>query len=283
MSRIAKRWHMILLAVAQLLAIACCAQEEDFSNDFTTEDLKKSIFEYRPNPDRIKLKTQVDDLVIQRFYQGLPISIRIPRSRKIISSVLVSKPNSFKSKPMTVRPRSSILGRDLIVAMSPELIERLDYQPLRLIIYQSNMNRILLAYSDEEDNPPPVQTQNIQPEFIVRLRPNNSVAARFAQTENVAIMNDVISTDFPLHEIQGIFFDQNRTNSANIVLKSGDSISGRHSWNEGIEFTTKWGTETIPLEDIVSITRGSFRSTNSGDAPMTPSDQFYTPAKLNNH
>ena len=249
-----KTWPFIWIAI-QILAVFCCAQEDDFSNNFDVEELEKSIFEYKPNPNRIKLKSILNDSVIQNFYRGQPISIRVPSGEKIISSVLISKAESYKSTPLTVRPRTAAVGRDVIVAMSNDLIERLDYQPVRLVIYQSNIDRVVLASSEEEEGHPSISTQPVNTEFFVRLRPKNGVEVGFKQKQGFHIENEIINTDFPFREIQGIFFNSETPGMASVVLKNGDTVSGQHRWIGSIEFQTKWGDESIPLDQIVSITR----------------------------
>lgn len=219
---------------------------------------ERKLYQYVPNPDRVRLKSVVNDFITARFKQGEPINIRVPPQSKIIGSVMIQKPQSFKPVPLSLRPNTTMNGRQMIVELLPQMLDRLDYQPLKLELFQSNVDSIQLVPSRRKmpgGSIEPVRTAVAQPNFYLRLKPRNGVAVSLTGVRSFRLSNDIIDLEFPFDDIEAIFFDTKEEGVANIVLRNGDSISGQHHWSEEVDFETPWGNETINLDRLVSVTR----------------------------
>jgi len=230
---------------------------DEANND--VDDVHESLlFNYTPNPKRVKLKTTVNDYITARFKSGEPITVRVPQRSKIVGSLLIQKAESFKPVPISLRPNTFMDGREMIVELRPHLLDRLDYQPLKLELFQSDIDTIRLVPSKRTMPGGLVgsgRTVAAQPNFYLRLKPQNGVAVSLTGVDSFGLKNDIVDLDIPFDHVEAVFFDTKEDGIANIVLRNGDSISGRHDWPEEVEFATPWGKETISLDRLVSVTR----------------------------
>ena len=262
--------RLIHAVVFTMMIVPCAfAQEEDAKIVEVLEDLsgeaienedvdERALYRYVPNPDRVKLKTTVNDVIIARFKSGEPITVRVPNTSKAIGSVMIQKPNSFKPAPLSLRPNTFMDGRQMIVELLPHLLDRLDYQPLKLKLFQSNVDSIRLVPSQrtmQGNSVVPVQTTAARPNFYLRLKPQNGVSVSLTGVHSFRLKNDIVDLDIPFDHVEAVFFDTEEDGVASIVLRNGDNISGKHDWPEEVEFETPWGNETISLDRLVSVTR----------------------------
>ena len=236
--------------------------KEDALNDESIEDVEdvdeRLHYRYVPNPKRVKLKTTVNDFIIARFKSGEPINIRVPQTSKAIGSVMIKKPQSFKPAPLSLRPNTFMDGRQMIVELLPHLLDRLDYQPIKLELFQSDVDAIRLIPSRRNlqgDSAGPVRTTAARPNFYLRLKPENGVSVSLTGVNSFHLKNDIVDLDIPFDHVEAVFFDTEEDGVASVVLRNGDSISGKHDWPEEVEFETPWGSETISLDRLVSVTR----------------------------
>lgn len=256
---------LIALLLAMLIPLAVPGQEENESLDFDNIDNQifdvdvpesNELYKYEPNPDRVRLKSVVDNQVINRFRHGEPIIIHVPPGvDQIVSAIKIEKSEYFKPQALEIRPRTLVRGSRVLVYIPVNAVDRLDYQPLKLIVYQSNVSTYQIVPTEADQKVAGLQASNIKPDFFVRLKPKNGVAVAFRMSKKFRLKNEVFDTHFPFDKIEGIFFNSGEEQTASIVMRNGDNISGKHFWPDTIEFETPWGNEKIGLEKVVSITR----------------------------
>lgn len=213
------------------------------------------------NANRVRLKTTVTAKMVDSFLNGQSIIVRMPTGRDSVGSLIVKRQDSFKEEPLAVKPKITIKGTLARVEVAKSLVKRLDYQPLRIRIYQSGINRIELLPAKESeknsDDPPTPSAQSITPEFFVRLKSSGGVPVELSGKDSFRVTNDVFDHEIPFSVIKRINFDAQDQRKVTLLLKNGDHVSGKHHWPVIVELKTKWGSEEISLDEIVSVTRTS--------------------------
>lgn len=241
-----------------LLISGLCSFASAQSNlkDPVDSDLGTGEYEYRPNPDRIRLKSTISEELAQQLKSGNPVSVRVPGDTpQIISALIIRKSEFYKPRLLSLRPFTRVEEGNLIIPIPIEVIDRLDYQPVEFKIYQSNVKQATLVPVHDPDHDYSLATREIEPDFFVRLKPNNGVAVAFENLNSFKLENELFKVEFPFFEIEGIFFDDRQEYNASVVLRNGDVISGKHSWPEQVKFETPWGKEKIEMDQVVSVTR----------------------------
>lgn len=207
---------------------------------------------------RIRLKTIVEDDVLQRFRQGQAITIVVPQNDDAtVRSVVIRRRECFKSESLTVRTHTRLSNKNVIATISDRLFDRLDYQPIEILIFQSGIAQVVLV-PDREQAPGQLsrsRTGSAEADFYLRLKPENGVAIAFPAGDKFELANELFKVDVPTQNIEAIFFDATTDSEATVVLRNGDNVTGSHSWPDSVEFETPWGPERIRLDQIVSITR----------------------------
>ena len=247
----------VMIALLLFMGWSCLSVigQDDYNEDPLDDNADVVDFKYQPNPNRVRLKSVVTEDLAMRLKAGHTVSINVPLGKEqVISSLIVRKPEFFKSKLLSIRPRTRVVEENLLVPFPVELIDRLDYQPVELKIFQSNVKKATLVPVDDPDNDYSLASKSIVPDFFVRLKPNNGVAVAFDHGNSFRLRHELFDVNFPFDQIEAIFFEGGDS-QASIVLKSGDTISGKHSWPQSLQFETPWGEEEIELEQINSITR----------------------------
>ena len=203
-------WTVFLIT---MLAF-CLASVGQIELPVRAVDSQSELGKLRENAkaNRIRLKTTVNDALLEKFQQGQAISVAVPPgNERSISSLLVRKPECFKSEAVVVRPRTRAEGKVVIVELSRQLFDRLDYQPIRIRIFESSVERIDLVpatrITDPEEETP---SNTISPEFYIRLKPANGVSASFKNNNSFRLTNDVFDHEIPFEEIEAVFFQRRR-------------------------------------------------------------------------
>lgn len=221
------------------------------------------------NANRVRLKTTVSAQMVESFLGGQSIIVRMPTGRDSVGSLIVKRQNSFKDEPLAVKPKITVDGTLARVEVARSLFRRLDYQPLRIRVYQTGINRIELLPTTgpegtSEFEPTPT-VQNILPEFFVRLKSSGGVPVEMSTEDGFRVTNDVFDHEIPFTLIKAINFDTQDQRKVTVLLKNGDNVSGEHHWPVIVELKTKWGSEEISLDEITSVTRApSSRVVESG-------------------
>ena len=212
------------------------------------------------NANRVRLKTTLTDDMVQKFLAGQTIIVRVPSGTTAIGSLIVKRSESFKDEAAAVKPRISVQDSVAVIEVSRSLFQRLDYQPLRIRIFESDITRIELrpAIEDGPDSPRlepnPVSAA---PEFYVRLKPAKGVPIVIKDGDGFRLTNDVFDHVIPYDVIGGIYFDRKNRRQVTVVLDNGDNLTGVHHWPVIVELDTKWGVEEVSLDEILSVTRSS--------------------------
>ena len=247
-----------LIKIALLVA-GCALGAGDKLDAQAADKLRNS------NANRVRLKTTLSAEMAERFSDGQAISVKVPPGRDAISSLIVKNANTYKNDPIAISPKLSVEGSVVLVEFPKSQIQRLDYQPLRIRIYESGITRIELKPVDENESdanlakilPRPLAKSAMPAEFFFRLKQNRGIPVRQLDNTGFRITNEVFDHQVPFSVISGIYFDDNDQRQVTLLLDNGDTISGKHHWPVILSVETNWGTEEISLEDIASVTRNA--------------------------
>lgn len=177
-----------------------------------------------------------------------------------VDSVLLKHPTTFLSKKLIVNDDVDKLGRTLLVNVDESIVDRLEYQPVQMKIYQSGFDSITLKYQRPRNRarlasirrgtkPKP----NDSPQVFVRLSPQNGTTGWVRNMKTLTVETQFGSTELPLNRIAGIRFNADESNEVVVISVAGDYLTGSIDLNE-IVLATRWGDEKIPVSKLESIT-----------------------------
>lgn len=257
MDQIKLHFGSLLLALVFFTPVMLTGQQQQADSP-VAEDLDDEFedYRYKPDPSRVRLTSVIDEVAVDRFLNGEPIVIPLPAGkRQVVGAIRLEKPEFFKSQPFKVRLRSQVIGNVVAIQLPVTALDRLEYQPIEIPIYQSQVTSFKLFPDFSGGSELRFKPKQIDPDFYVRLKPNNGVSVAFEFDKTFRLTNEILQADLPFDEIAGIFFDND---SASVVMKNGDNITGKHDWPSQVEFTTPWGDEIVKLDEVVSITRNRY-------------------------
>jgi hypothetical protein len=182
-----------------------------------------------------------------------------------VDSVLLKHPTTFLSKKLLIKDDIDKLGRTLLVNVDESIVDRLEYQPVQMKVYQSGFqsitlkylrpgNRSRLASIRRRAKPMP----NDSPQVFVRLSPQNGTTGWVRNMKSLKFETQFGPTEIPLSRIAGIRFNADESDDVVVISATGDYLTGKIDLSE-IELATRWGDEKIPVSKLESITyhRGS--------------------------
>lgn len=180
--------------------------------------------------------------------------------RNRVDSVLLKHPTTFLSKKLLVRDDTDKRGRSLLVNVNEAIVDRLEYQPVQIKVYQSGFDSITLRYRRPTNQnqrsalrrgtkPKP----NDSPQVFVRLSPQNGTTGWIRNMQTLKIETQFGPTKIPFNRIAGIRFRANEDNQVVVISVTGDYLTGTIDFDD-IVLATRWGDERIPISKLESVT-----------------------------
>ena len=195
----------------------------------------------------------LDDLKLNQLMQQGSVEIRIPTQLiNSVESVIVKRPLHFKNKKASGFADAELSGRRLVVKIDETVIERIDYQPVELKVYETGFNSVILRYvgtaTPVDNNPGDPKTDS--PILTVKLKTGNGIKGRIVGMKQLKMKSQlgVISVDF--ERTQRIAVKD--TGEVTVEMVNGDLISGKINGGK-IELITRWSTETIDLREVAAL------------------------------
>jgi len=179
--------------------------------------------------------------------------------RNRVDSVLLKHSTTFLSKKLVVRGDFDKAGSSLMVNVDESVIDRLEFQPVQIKVYQSGYKSITLRYKrpsraqldaiPREAKPKPDDS----PQVYVRLSPKNGTAGWIRNMKNLSVETQFGSTEIPFNRIAGVRFNTEESNKVVVISLTGDYLTGTIDFDE-IVLATRWGDQKIPVGELESIT-----------------------------
>ncbi len=251
--RIASR---VLVAWMGFLALCLCCgsltgQEKELAEVADTSEKQ----------ERYMLVLTIGELEASALRRDGQLRATLPaKFRNRVDSILLKHPTTFLSKKLVVDDDVDKLGRTLLVNVDESIVDRLEYQPVQMKIYQSGFDSITLKYQRPKNQarlaslrrgtkPQP----NDSPRVFVRLSPQNGTTGWIRSMKILTVETQFGSTKIPLNRIAGIRFNADEANEVVVISVTGDYLTGSIDLNQ-IVLATRWGDETIPVSKLESIT-----------------------------
>lgn len=172
-----------------------------------------------------------------------------------VESVIIKRPFYFKEKRASDYGETELNGRRLLLNIDESVIERIDYQPVELKVYETGFTSVVLRYvgyakalGNRKD---PGDAATDSPVLTVKLKSGKGIRGRIRGMK-------VLDIDSTLGKIKVAFSRADKINVRKdgeliVDMSNGDRISGSIDGGE-IELLNRWGTETIQMSDISSLT-----------------------------
>lgn len=183
------------------------------------------------------------------------VALDIPTSLiNNIESVIIKRPLYFKDKQASDYADAELSGQKLLLNVDDSVIDRIDYQPVELKVYESNFTSVVIRYvgfSKAKDRDGDVgDPATDSPMITVTLDSGKGIHGRIRGMKNLKIDSTLGRIDVPFTQTKNISVREN--GELTVQMANGDRISGKMDGEE-IELLNRWGTETISLSDISSM------------------------------
>lgn len=183
-----------------------------------------------------------------------------PKFRNRVDSVVLKHPTTFLKKKLVIRDDIDKTGRTLLVNVDESVVDRLEYQPVQMKVYQSGFDSVTLRYQRPVNRgrlPAPGRGMkpkpNDSPQVFVRLSPQNGTTGWIRNMQTLAVETQFGSTKIPLNRIAGIRFNASEKNQVVVISVTGDYLTGEIDFDD-IVLATRWGDERIPVSKMESVT-----------------------------
>jgi hypothetical protein len=237
----------LVVSVLCLLPVAGNAQNESSEGTRTSENF---VFVMQLNDDDIAslrktgmLKGRVPEKMVNR-----------------ISAIRLQRKNSFVSDSMKCESTSERVGQTISVGVDESVIQRLEYQPVQIPVYNSAFTNVLLKHSYQQDLiektraelPPPEAGDS--PQMLVSIDENRAVIGYLKGLSKFKITTEFGDVEVPAENVRGIKFNTGESqDKAFMVLSAGDAITGVFK-NENVTVGSRWGEKDLKVKDLNWIT-----------------------------
>ena len=182
------------------------------------------------------------------------------RYRNRVGSILLKGPTTFLNKRLTVEEDIDKHGQDLLVNVDESIVDRLGYQPVLMKVYQSGFTTVVLRYqrggpknrlasNRESLKPKPADS----PQMFIRLSDANGTSGWIRDLKTLAVLTEFGSVEIPMSKVKGVRFNTGGKDDVVVITATGDYVTGKIAM-PNITLATRWGEETIGIEDIESVT-----------------------------
>ena len=196
----------------------------------------------------------LDDAKLESLLRKGRVEVNIPAQLiNSIDSVIIKRPFYFKEKNGVEFADATLAGKRLEVRVDHEVIERIDYQPIELKVYENGYSSVVLKYignSNKRSAKTIGDPNTDSPMLTVKLKSGKGIAGRISGMQSLDI-------DSVLGPIKVAFSKTNKIlvgtkGELNIEMTNGDLISGTIKGGK-IELLNRWENETIDLSSVAAL------------------------------
>ena len=186
-----------------------------------------------------------------------------------IEAVRFQAPTSFLDDPIYIDPKTDKRNRALATIIDQTVLDRLEYQPVEMKIYDSNFSSVVVVLAQPKKNAiqsipdqlaKPPQGPNDSRPFFVRINSRRGISGTIKNIQAIEIKTDFGEIELPLIQVRGIRFKSVEGNkestNAFVVLRNGDTLSGKISLDT-LEIKSRWGERELKVREIESLTTDS--------------------------
>ncbi len=197
----------------------------------------------------------LDDAKLDSLLRKGRIEVNIPfQLANSIDSVILKRPIHFKEKRAVEFAEAELAGRRLKIQLDDEVIQRIDYQPVELRVYENGISSVVLRYvgiSPEQKSLKDIgNPETDSPILMARLKSGKGLAGRIRGMQSLKINSVLGQIDVSFAKTKKILVGDK--GELNIQMANGDLISGTIEGGK-IEMLNRWETETIDLASVAAL------------------------------
>jgi hypothetical protein len=212
-------------------------------------------------PELVTMTIDMDDAKIASLLRNGVLRTTIPaKYRNRVDAVLLKRDFSFKTEAYELGDAVDKLNDSVTVKLGAAVLERLDFQPVKVKIYYSGFNSIVFVRDKlESKNPFGLAKRDTQPgpndsqRMFARLDDKRGVFGWVEGLAKLKLTTEFGEVSIDMIKVAGIRFNTNSSGGVSVRLISGETLSGYPSFDE-IQMKCAWGKQKILLSEIESIT-----------------------------
>jgi len=201
-----------------------------------------------------------------------------PKLRNKIEAIRFQNPTSFLDEPIQIEAKTDLQNRALASRIDQSVIDRLEYQPVQMKIYDGNFSSVLVVLDNSKQDSvatvpgqlaAPPQGPNDSNPFFVRISDTRGISGAIKDLKTIVLKTEFGDVDLPFEHVRGIRFrpiENSQTAQVYAVLKNGDRISGVVN-RKTISIKSRWGEKELRIAEIdsLTLTPGEFFVTDPDD------------------
>ena len=199
----------------------------------------------------------LDDHKLKSLLRSGHIEINIPHQLvNSVESVIVKRPVYFKDKSALDFADAELAGQQLVLSIDGSVIERIDYQPVELKVYETGFSSVVLRYNGDSESgrknrKAPGDPATDSPMLRVKLKTGKGISGRIRGMRSLDLDSTLGKIKVEFSRARKILVRQD--GELNVEMVNGDLISGSIDGG-AIELVNRWGNETIKISDIAALT-----------------------------
>lgn len=225
----------------------------------------------------------LQDDSLRTLIQTGRVEIEIPTQLiNNVDSVIIKRPFYFKEKRASDFADTELAGQKLFLNIDDAVVERIDYQPVELKVYESNFTSVILNYVGKSrslrNSKEPGDAATDSPMMTVELRSGKGIRGRIQGMKTLKIDSSIGIIDVPFARSKSI--SVRKDGELKVEMLNGDLISGSIDGGK-IKLLNRWGTETIKMSDISTLTvRRTGEQTTQNREPVVNPGRVLNPTQI---
>lgn len=198
----------------------------------------------------------LDDKKLESLLKDGQLEIAIPKQLvNSIDSITVKRPIYFKDQDAPQFADATLKGRKLFVNIDELALERIDYQPIDLKVYETGFSSVVLKYFGTPQSQNKLDkigdSKTDSPFVMVKLKSGKGIQGRIKGLKEIPIRSTLGEIAISIGSARSI--EVGKDNRLTVQMLNGDLISGSTNM-KSIELLTRWENETLNLSEISGFT-----------------------------
>ena len=213
------------------------------------------------SPTKYVLIINLDSNKIETLRRTGVLTANIPpKMINKINAIRFKRKTSFLTKSLETKAPIDKVNSDLLAVIDNTVIERLDYQPVEVKIFESGFNRLFIKFNPKGnvagEIPKQIKVER-RPEdsqFVyVRLDNQRGLYGTLKGLSKFPVKTGFGDVEIPSKQLKGIRLNTDDKGSAHVMLHSGDEFTATIA-DQKITINSWWGPQEVKLSEIESIT-----------------------------
>ncbi|QEG21118.1 hypothetical protein [Mariniblastus fucicola] len=196
----------------------------------------------------------LDDASLKTLLRDGRVEIEVPTPLiNSVESVIIKRPFYFKDKHASDFADAKLAGHRLVLNVDDSVVERIDYQPVELKVYETGFTSVVLNYVGKTSSLTDRKIGDADadsPLLTVKLKSGKGITGRIKGMKSLKMDSTLGRITVSFARTSKIFVRDN--GELNIEMANGDLISGTIDGGQ-IELINRWGSETIDMSDVAAL------------------------------